>query len=481
MSSEVVPPTADGRPALPAAPDRLALPPHADGRPARGEPAAPRPAGGFGWKPLAVLAAVVAVGGGLFAVGLVPRLRDKSTVKQTAAAADEPANVNVIVAAPAPAETDVVLPGNTRADEETSVLARTNGYLEKWLVDIGDRVAAGQLMGVIATPEVEQELQQTKAALLQAQASVLQSKANLEQSRATRLVNKQNFDRVVPLVKSGAATSQENDTAEANLRTAEANVAAGTAAVGVAEANVGAAAANVRRLEDLLAFRQVRAPYAGVVTARTVDTGALITAGSAASQSAASSGSNATGAGAAAGAAAPGAAQALFRVARTDPIRVVVNVPQAFTPYVRVGSASEVRVREYPGKPFIGKVSRTANALDPTARTLTTEVLVPNPDGRLVPGAYVQVKFVQKRDKPPIIVPGGALITRTDGTVVAIVGDGDKIDYRKVEVGRDFGTKAEVVTGLTGGERVCVNLVEEPPAGTVVKPVPMPEEPAAKK
>jgi multidrug efflux pump subunit AcrA (membrane-fusion protein) len=251
----------------------------------------------------------------------------------------------------------------------------------------------------------------------------------------------------------------------------------------VANANVKVAEANVSRLEQLVAFKRVLAPFAGVVTARNVDTGALIVAGqpsSTSSTSTSTGNTNATGAGAAASGQSPGGTQVLFQIARLDPIRVFVNVPQAFTPYVRVGSTSEVRVREFPGKPFTGTISRTSNSLDPTARTLTTEVLVRNPDGKLLPGMYVQVKFVQTRAKPPVIVPGGSLITRNDGTLVAVVGDGDKLEYRRVEVGRDFGTTAEVVLGLTGGDRVVVNMVEELPAGTVVKPVPMPQDPAPK-
>jgi multidrug efflux pump subunit AcrA (membrane-fusion protein) len=294
-------------------------------------------------------------------------------------------------------------------------------------------------------------------------------------------LNKQTFDRADASIKSGVSSAENFDTAQANLRTSEANVTAGVAAVGVAKANVGVAAANVRRLENLVSFNRVLAPYAGVVTARNVDTGALISAGQpSSSASTTSSGTtNGTGAGAAASGQATGA-QALFRVARTDPLRIYVNVPQAFTPYVRIGSAAGVSVREFPARAFPGTVSRTANSLDPTARTLTTEVLVRNPDGKLLPGMYVQVKFVQTRPKPPVVVPGGALITRTDGTFVAVVGAGDKLEYRRVEVGRDFGTTAEVVLGLAGGERVGVNMVEELPAGTVVEAVPMPQEPAPK-
>jgi multidrug efflux pump subunit AcrA (membrane-fusion protein) len=473
----------DNNLALPStdAPARLALPPHdarGDGAPAAAPPGKAR----VGWKPLAVLAAVAVLVVGLFVAGLVPRLRDRSAAR-AAATSDEPPRVNVVVARPGAAETALVLPASARADEETGVLARTNGYLEKWLVDIGDRVTDGQLMALIATPEVDQELQQNKATLLQTRASVLQTRATLEQLKATRTLNKQTFDRADAAIKSGVTSSQEFDTAQGNLRTSEANVTAGVAAVGVADANVGVAAANVRRLEDLVAFKRVLAPFAGVVTARNVDTGALISAGqpSSTSGSMTSTGTtNATGAGAAASGQAPGGAQVLFRVARTDPLRIFVNVPQMFTPYVRVGSAGAVRVREFPGRVFPGTVSRTANALDPTARTLTTEVLVRNPDGKLLPGTYVEVKFVQTRPKPPVIVSGGALITRTDGTVVAVVGPGDKLEYRRVEVGRDFGTTAEVVLGLTGGERLVVNMVEELPAGTVVTPVPMPQEPAPK-
>ena len=411
----------------------------------------------------------------------MPRLRAHAAVKSDVTA-DVLPRVNVVVARPAPAETSVVLPGAARADEETSLLARTNGYLEKWLVDIGDRVTDGQLMGIIATPEVDQELEQNRATLLQTNASVLLNQATLDQLKATQILNKLAFDRIDQLFKDGAASKQDFDLAQANLRTGDANVIAGVAAVSVANANVVVAEANVRRLEKLVAFKRVLAPFAGVVTARNVDTGALISAGQASSASATSTSTgstNATGAGAAASGQA-GGAQVMFKVARTDPLRIFVNVPQAFTPYVRIGSTAEVRVREFPGKPFAGTVSRTANALDPTARTLTTEVLVRNSDGKLLPGMYVQVKFVQTREKPPVIVPGGSLITRTDGTVVAVVGAGEKLEYRRVEIGRDFGTTAEVVRGLVGGERIVVNMVEELPIGTVVTPVPMPQEPAAK-
>jgi multidrug efflux pump subunit AcrA (membrane-fusion protein) len=287
------------------------------------------------------------------------------------------------------------------------------------------------------------------------------------------------------ILKSSAGSTLEYNTAQANLRTSDANVTAGVAAIAVANANVVVAEANVRRLEKLVSFKRVLAPFAGVVTARNVDTGALISAGQPATSTSASMTStgstNATGAGAAASGQAPTGAQVLFKVARTDPLRIFVNVPQAFTPYIRVGEAAEVRVREFPGRVFPGKISRTSKSLDPNARTLTTEVLVRNADGPLLPGMYVQVKFVQTRAHPPVIVPGGSLITRPDGTFVAVVGAGDKLEYRRVEVGRDFGTSAEVVLGLTDGEQVVVNMVEELPAGTVVKAVPMPQEPLPKK
>lgn len=480
MNDQLASPSADGRLASPAGHARLALPPHNDqeGAPAPG----PQGKGRYGWKPFAVLAAVVVVVVGLFAAGLVPRLRDHSEVK-AAVTSDEAPRVNVVITHSGAAETSVVLPGAARADEEPSLLARTNGYLEKWLVDIGDRVTDGQLMAVIATPEVDQELDQNRATLLQTQASVLQAQATLEQLKATRILNKQSFDRFDSAFKSSAASALEFDTAQANLRTSDANVTAGVAAVGVANANVVVAEANVRRLEKLVSFKRVLAPFAGVVTARNVDTGALISAGQPATSTSASmtatGTTNGTGAGAAASGQASGA-QVLFRVARTNPLRIFVNVPQTFTPYVRVGEAAEVRVREFPGRVFPGKISRTANSLDPTARTLTTEVLVRNTDGKLLPGMYVQVKFVQTRAYPPVIVPGGALITRPDGTFVAVVGAGEKLEYRRVEVGRDFGTSAEVVLGLTDGARVVVNMVEELPAGTVVKSVPMPQDPPAK-
>ena len=455
---------ADGQPPHDDAP--VELKPAPPPRPAARRPD-PKPAG-FGWKPLLVLALVVAAGAGLFAAGLLPRLSDKREVKEDAKP-DGPTPVNVVVAKTAPADVDVVLPGNARADEETQILARTNGYVEKWLVDLGDRVEKDQLLAQIATPEVDRELDQNRAALLQAKASLAQAKATLVRNVADQSVATANYTRAKSL--NASLSKQEFDQFEGNSKTADATVVAGEANVQVAEANVSAAQANVRRLEDLQSFQRVKAPFAGRVTARNIDTGSLITAGQTTGPSSTTSSATTAAAG----------TREMFRVARTDPLRVFVNVPQNYTPFIKVGQAGEVRAREYPGRAFAGTVTRTANALDPAARTLTTEVRVPNPDGKLLPGAYVQVKFVTHRDRPPVIVPGGCLITRNDGTVVALVGEGDRVSYRKVEVGRDLGDRAEIVSGLAGGERVAVNLVEELPDGTVVAPAAMPEEPAAKK
>lgn len=219
MNDHLASPSTDGRLDSPADQARLALPPHnedQDGAPAAGPPGKGR----FGWKPFAVLAAVVVVVVVLFAAGLVPRLRDNSEVK-AAVTADGAPRVNFVVTHSGAAETSVILPGAARADEEPSLLARTNGYLEKWLVDIGDRVTDGQLMAVIATPEVDQELDQNRATLLQTKASVLQAQATLEQLKATRILSKESYDRLAAILKSSAGSELEYNTAQANLRTSE--------------------------------------------------------------------------------------------------------------------------------------------------------------------------------------------------------------------------------------------------------------------
>src|SRR5216110_3532848 len=242
--------------------------------------------------------------------------------------------VAVIHASVESAEEDLVLPGAMQAYVESPIYARTNGYLKKWYHDIGSRVRQGELLADIDTPEVDQQLSQARAELNTAQAN-----ANLSRITATRYQE---------LIKTDGVSKQEVDNAVGDL---EAKVA-----------NMKSAEANVRRLEELESFKHIYAPFSGVITRRNVDTGTLVNAGNG------------------------GATQLLFSLAQTDPIRVYVNVPESAAPSIRAGLPAHLELTQFPGRKFQGKVVRTAEAIDPTSRTLLTEVDVPNKTGELLPG-----------------------------------------------------------------------------------------------
>ncbi len=368
---------------------------------------------------------------GLLVVGLFPRLQQRQELNAASVAVQNARPiVNLVPAHRALAETELVLPGNSQAFQETAIYARTNGYLKRWLVDIGAPVEPSQLLAEIETPETDHELEQARATLAQAQAGLAQARANakLAQISLARLQS----------TKPDAVSRQQVDDAQGAFDAATANVAA-------AQANIKVQEANVRRLSDLQSFQKVAAPFAGIITARSVDPGALISAGNAPNS------------------------RELFHLAQTDTLRVFVNVPQTFAPTIQPQQTAELLVREYPHRTFSGKVTRTAGALDPASRTLLTEVQVANADGALLPGMYVQVKFVIKRAEPPVIVPAAALITSVNGPLIEVVDSDDTLHYRPVQVGRDYGTEIEVVSGLVGNEMVVLNASREWAEGMLVQ------------
>jgi RND family efflux transporter MFP subunit len=350
----------------------------------------------------------------------------------TAATRTDRPRVLVTKAERAPARVEQILPGSAAPLFQTAIYARTSGYLKRWLVDIGDTVKEGQLLAEIETPEVDAQLLQARAALAEAEATV-------ERDRANEALSRVNLGRVRRVIDSGAGSSQDLDASEAAAKVA-------TATVGVSEATISAGRANVKRLEDLQRFQRVTAPFGGVVTARNFDAGALMVADNA-------------------------AAKELFHVARIDTIRVFADVPQTFATGIRPGHRAPVFRREVPGREFPGTVARTTNAIDPTTRTLRVEVDVPNPDGALLPGMYLQVRFSLEAPAAVVRVPGAAVITRADGAKVALVGEGQAVRYRPVTVGRDYGTTVDLVSGLTGGETLIIRPGDDLPDGTVVEPV----------
>ena len=362
----------------------------------------------------AVAVVVLALATVAFVVGYLPHLEARQAVERGARAASSAVRrVEVITPKVMSSARDLLLPGSVQPLEETVVYARANGYVRRWLVDIGDHVRGGQLLAEVDTPELDQELAAARAQAAQAQAAVIQARANRDLSR-TELAR---YERLAPV---GVATEQE-------LAQRRARAVVDEAGVRVAEANAASQEANISRLTQLKSFARVVAPFDGVVTQRSIDRGALVTAG------------NST---------------PLFRVVAMDPVRVFVQVPQDVAPSVRAGTAAKVLVREYPGVTFEGKVARAAGALDATSRTMNTEVRVPNPAGKLLPGMYAQDSLSLSVPHRVLTVPATSLLSDAKGSRVAVVGDDGRLRLVTVEVERDTGSAVELASGLTGTERV---------------------------
>jgi RND family efflux transporter MFP subunit len=383
------------------------------------------------------LTAFAVLGVALFAAlgvaGMRARSRQQTDRDQSAIATrSDKQRVLTTKAERAPAKVEQVLPGTASPLLETAVFARTSGYLKRWLVDIGDPVKEGQLLAEIETPEIDGQLLQARATLTQSEATKLRNKASAELARVNLARAQQIFDR-------GVGSRQDLDEADAALKVAAATVE-------VSEATIKANAANVKRLEDLQGFQKVTAPFAGVVTARNYDPGALLVA------------DNATG-------------KPMFHLAQIDRLRVFADIPQTFATTVRTGQSATVFRREALGPEFPGIVTRTTNAVDPKTRTLRVEVEVPNRDRKLVTGMFLMVRFQFDSPSNIVRIPGAAVITRAEGAKVAIVDSQGTVRYRVVKLGRDFGTTVEITEGLSGGETVVIRPGDDLADGTPVEPV----------
>jgi RND family efflux transporter MFP subunit len=337
----------------------------------------------------------------------------------------------------------IELPGSVQAIAEAPILARADGYLQRRMVDIGDRVKAGQPLAEIEAPEVDEQIRQAKAGLLQAQASVEQASANYERGQSDEALAKVTAGRWAALTERGVVSKQENDRYQSEYRSATAATKALEKALAMARSNVAAAEANLARLDKVQSYREVKAPFDGVITLRNVDAGALVNAGS----------------------------TLLFRIAQISSLRTYVNVPQANAGEVRAGQQARLTVPNLPGRQFSGTVERTAGALDPASRTLLVEVHMPNPDGALLPGMYARVALTGSRIEEALRIPSDALIVRGAGTQVAVLRDGRIIHLQKVEVGRDYGDTLEVTGGLSEGDIVVSNPGDVVREGLQVQPV----------
>ncbi len=364
------------------------------------QPAQPdRPSPKRGRLALIILTILLVAGG----FSIARRLTERGALAKETETLAVP-TVSVIKPSAEPASDQLVLPAQLQAYVQSAIYARTNGYLLRWAKDIGSHVNKGELLADIDTPEVDQELSQARAARQQTEAQL-----QLAKSTAERWTN---------LRKTDSVSQQEADQQ--------------VSAYAQAQANFAAADANVRRLQQLESFKHVYSPISGVITRRNIDVGSLIAAGSTGSRE-------------------------LFDVAQVDPLRVFVNVPQTNAPSIRSGLPAYIELREFPGQKFTGKVVRTADSIDPATRTLLTEIDVPNRDGHLLPGSFAEVHFAVPIQITRISVPVNTILFRSEGPRVAVVGSDHKVHLKPINIGRDFGTKVEILGGLAPDDQIVVN------------------------
>ena len=370
---------------------------------------------------IGAMAAVVLVV--LFVFSAIPRESVNQVLRAEVAARDSAPVVQVTTVHRAAAGSKLELPGTVQAFHESAIYARVPGYVKRWLTDIGTVVHSGQLLAEIDAPELAQSAEQAQAQLTQTRAALGLARADLERWKV--------------LARDSAVTAQELDQKRAAFESAQ--------------ANTGAADANLRRLAQARQYTRVTAPFTGVVTARNVDIGALITPAGATSAPAGAAGVG--------GAAAAGS---MFRIAQTDTVRIYLTVPERYATSIRAGLGALVTVQGIPGRVFSGAVVRTSRALDATSRTLLTEVDIPNRDFALLPGMSAQVTLHFPRATPPLLLPASALVIRSSGVQVAVV-DGRPgaasamIHFRSVQLGRDYGGTVEVADGAIEGMTVVLN------------------------
>lgn len=349
-------------------------------------------------------------------VGISMRMSERRALAKETEVIAVP-TVEVVHPSTEPPQSQLQLPSTLQAYIEAPIYARTTGYLRRWYKDIGSKVSKGELLADIETPEVDQELLQSRAARDQAAAQL-----KLAQSSAKRWENLQKMD---------AVSQQETDERSSSYIQGE--------------ANLNAAEANVRRLEQLESFKHIYAPFSGVITTRNTDVGALVNAGNG------------------------GPNQQLFVIAQIDPIRIYVNVPETDSPSIHKGVKVDIQVPALVGEHFTGSVVRTAEAIDPATRTLNTEIDVPNPRGRLLPGSYAQVNLALNQQVQRLTVPSNALLFRAEGPRAAVIGEGSKVQLRPVAIGRDFGNTVEIVSGLQQTDAVVVSPSDSLENGEVVR------------
>lgn len=378
------------------------------------------------------IAVVLAIG---LAVGFFFVHRQKTEAEARLAEATSKSSaqmpaVDVVTIAPAAGAQSLTLPGETAAWDATTIYARVNGYVAKWFVDIGDNTKAGQTLATIETPELDAELSAAKAKL---NASVAQVAVKQAQADFAKTTDERWRDS-----PKGVVSDQERESKKAGSAEAVAELNAARAQVTLQQADVD-------RLTALTQFKEVKAPFDGTIVERKIDIGNLVTAGSTASTS------------------------PMYQISKDDPMRIFVHAPQsAATLLMQPGVNAVITCNDLPGKRFEGKIARTAKAVNPQSRTLRVEVDIPNPDHVLVPGMYVQVAFSIKGNEQ-IQVPAAALLFRSGGPQVAVIGDDGTVAFKDVTIASDNGNEVAVDSGLAIGDKVALNLSSQIAAGEKVK------------
>lgn len=387
------------------------------------------------WHPSAItiwgifLAAIVAIVVA-FLGGYIPFQKRRAVIFAEAREEQQALpRVEVITVGRSTRQSGLELPGSIQPVTEAPILARASGFIQSRLVDIGDRVRAGQTLAQIDAPELNDQVSQAKATVRQSEATMEQATANVQQGKTDMELARVMAQRSTQLVKKGAVSKQDDDQSQAQYNSKLAALQALEKALDVQRANIVAAQSNVARLEKMLSFCIVQAPFDGVITLRNVDVGALVNSGN----------------------------TLLFRIAQMDTLRTYVNVPQNYADSIRPGEPATLTVSNLPGRQFAGQVARSANALDPSSRTLLVEVRVPNENRQLLPGMYAQVELRNVRANPPLLIPSDAMIVRSDGAQAAVVGSDHTVHLQKIEVGRDYGDRVEVLKGLNEGDNVVSN------------------------
>ena len=370
-------------------------------------------------RAIAGLLIILAIIAALVIFGIVPRLRARQTLRAQTDRLAQPAVSVIHPTRAAPAE-EVVLPGNIQAFIDAPLYARTSGYVRHWYFDIGAHVKKGQLLADIESPEVNRQLQQAQEDLKTEQANL-----QLAQITATRYSD---------LFKTDSVARQEVDNAVQNAA--------------ARNATVKGAQANVERLQQLVEFQKIIAPFDGVVTARNTDIGQLIDAGSAG-----------------------GSTRELFHIAAVDRLRVFVQVPQKYSHATVPGMIADLTLPELPGRRFQGTLARTARSFDLSTRTLLVEVDIVNKTGLLMPGAYTEIHFKIKSSEPTLVIPSTSLIFRSQGLRVPVVSEGNRVNLLTVTPGRDFGNTIEIVSGLSENASVVANPPDSLVEGEVVRVV----------